>query len=76
MVLDLSQKDPRFLNIAFPRCCRLAQRNPCLRVVSRRPGSIDFEPEPVLIGIVQFTPGIVQREIEFEPDTEDRNGVG
>jgi hypothetical protein len=41
------------------------------RVVSRRPGSIDFEPpEPVLIGIVQFTPGIVQREIEFEPDAE------
>ena len=27
-------------------------------------------PEPVLIGIVQFTPGIVQREIEFEPDAE------
>ena len=40
------------------------------RVVSRRPGSIDFEPEPVLIGIVQFTPGIVQREIEFEPNAE------
>ena len=40
------------------------------RVVSRRPGSIYFEPEPVLIGIVQFTPGIVQREIEFEPDAE------
>jgi hypothetical protein len=41
------------------------------RVESRRPGSIDFEPpEPVLIGIVQFTPGIVQREIEFEPDAE------
>jgi|SRR5689334_14845521 hypothetical protein len=29
-----------------------------------------FLPEPVLIGIVQFTPGIVQREIEFEPDAE------
>ena len=41
------------------------------RVESRRHGSIGFEPpEPVLIGIVQFTPGIVQREIEFEPDTE------
>jgi hypothetical protein len=40
------------------------------RVDSRRQGSIDFEPEPVLIGIVQFTPGIVQREIEFEPDAE------
>jgi hypothetical protein len=41
------------------------------RVESRRHGSIDFEPpEPVLIGIVQFTPGIVQREIEFEPNAE------
>jgi hypothetical protein len=41
------------------------------RVESRRPGSIGFEPpEPVLIGIVQFTPGIVQREIEFDPDAE------
>jgi hypothetical protein len=40
------------------------------RVESRRHGSIDFEPEPVPIGVVQFTPGIVQREIEFEPDTE------
>jgi hypothetical protein len=41
------------------------------RVESRRHGSIGFEPpEPVPIGIVQFTPAIVQREIEFEPDTE------
>ena len=41
------------------------------RVESRRHGSIGFEPpEPVLIGIVQFTPGIVQREIEFEPNAE------
>ncbi len=37
---------------------------------SRRHGSIDFEPKPVLIGTVQFTPAIVQREIEFEPDAE------
>src|SRR6266403_2696139 len=41
------------------------------RVESRRHGSIGCKPpEPVPIGIVQFTPGIVQREIEFEPDTE------
>ncbi len=39
------------------------------RVESLRHGSIGFEP-PEPIGIVQFTPGIVQREIEFDPDTE------
>ena len=39
------------------------------RVESRRHGSIGLEP-PEPIGIVQFTPGIVQREIEFEPNAE------
>jgi hypothetical protein len=41
------------------------------RVERRIHGSIGFEPpEPVLIGIVQLTPAIVQREIEFDPDAE------
>src|SRR5258705_9724904 len=52
-----------------------AQRNPMLiqvyRVESRRPGSIGFEPpEPVLIGIVQFTPGIVQRSEEHTSELQ------
>jgi hypothetical protein len=62
-----------FFKDCLSRCFVIASETMLIqayRVESRRHGSIDFEPKPVLIGTVQFTPGIVQREIEFEPDAE------
>jgi len=65
-----SKSSPR--KSLLSRCFLIASETMLIqayRVESRRHGSIGFEP-PEPIGIVHFTQGIVQREIEFEPDTE------